>query len=178
MIDGGTFLIESPEQLRVVADPLRQRLLQAFAEPRTIRAASAALGEPLTKLYHHVDQLLAAGLVRVVREERKRAVMERYFQTVATRFAVVPSAFGSAGAGKDQRAAVARANLEELLGRAAPDTGALRIARSSARLTPEVLERLESAFGRLIEELDDPAAPEVDLMLFSARRGEVSGDGS
>ena len=178
MIEGGTFLIESPEQLRVVADPLRQRLLQAFAEPCTIRQASTALGEPLTRLYHHVDQMLAAGLVRVVREERRRAVMERYFRTVATRFAVAPSAFGGAGAGGDRRAAIARANLEELLGRAAPETGAMRIARSSARLTPEVLERLEAAFGRLLEELDDPAAPEVDLMLFSARRAEVSGNGS
>jgi predicted transcriptional regulator len=75
MIEAGTFLIETPEQLRAVADPLRQRLLQAFAEPKPIRQAAADMGESLTKLYRHVDQLLAAGLIRVAREERRRAVM-------------------------------------------------------------------------------------------------------
>jgi DNA-binding transcriptional ArsR family regulator len=172
MIEGGTFLIETPEQLRAVADPLRQRLLQAFADPLPVREAAARLGEPLTKLYHHVDQLLAAGLIRVAREERKRAVVERHFQTVASRFAVAPSAFGGELEIEGQRAAIARANLEEVLAGAAPDKGAFRIARSSARLDTAALERLESEIGRLLRELDDPSAPETDLLFVSTRRGD------
>jgi DNA-binding MarR family transcriptional regulator len=167
MSGAGTFLIETPGQLRAIADPLRQRLLQAFAEPKPIRRAAAELGESPTKLYRHVDQLLAAGLIRVAREERRRAVTERHFQTVAARFEVMPGAIGDSARVADRRAAIAAA-------------GTLRIARTSARLTSAAMEQLEAAFARLLEDLSDPSAPEVDLLLFSARRSEpeVSGSGS
>ena len=180
MSGAGTFLIETPGQLRAIADPLRQRLLQAFAEPKPIRRAAAELGESPTKLYRHVDQLLAAGLIRVAREERRRAVTERHFQTVAARFEVMPGAIGDSARVADRRAAIARANLAELLDGAAPAAGTLRIARTSARLTTAAMEQLEAAFARLLEDLSDPSAPEVDLLLFSARRSEpeVSGSGS
>jgi DNA-binding MarR family transcriptional regulator len=170
MSGAGTFLIETPGQLRAIADPLRQRLLQAFAEPKPIRRAAAELGESPTKLYRHVDQLLAAGLIRVA----------RHFQTVAARFEVMPGAIGDSARVADRRAAIARANLAELLDGAAPAAGTLRIARTSARLTTAAMEQLEAAFARLLEDLSDPSAPEVDLLLFSARRSEpeVSGSGS
>jgi hypothetical protein len=79
-----------------------------------------------------------------------------------------------------RRGAIARSNLEELLDGAAPAAGTLRIARSSARLTTAGMEQLEAGFERLLQELSDPCAPEVDLLLFSARRSEpgVSGSGS
>jgi DNA-binding transcriptional ArsR family regulator len=177
----GTFLIETPEQLRAISDPLRQRLLQAFAEPLPVREAAARLGEPLTKLYHHVDQLLVAGLIRVAREERKRALVERYFQSNASRFAVVPSAFGGEVDLEARREALARTSLEELLDSAATGEGNLRLARSAARLNTSGLERLEAEVGRLLQELEDPSAPQVDVLLISARRDDgsaFSGSGS
>ena len=79
------FSVESAAQLRALSDPLRQRLLGAFAEPATVKAAAAALGAPVGRLYHHVDQLAAAGLIQVVSERRKRATTERTFQAVARR---------------------------------------------------------------------------------------------
>ena len=43
------------EQMRALSHPLRLRLLELFAErPRTTKQAAEALGEPTTKLYHHV----------------------------------------------------------------------------------------------------------------------------
>ena len=36
----GTFLIETPEQLRALAEPLRQSLLEQFCRPATIKAAA------------------------------------------------------------------------------------------------------------------------------------------
>src|SRR5207237_8808197 len=52
--DGGpgadTFLVETPEQLKALAEPLRQSLLEQFCQPATIKAAAAKLGVPVTRL--------------------------------------------------------------------------------------------------------------------------------
>lgn len=163
------FLVETPEQLKALAEPLRQSLLEQFCAPATIKQAAAKLGVPVTRLYHHVDQLLAAGLVRVAREEKRRAVSERFFQAVARRFVVSPSAFG--GDRADERGRIARFYLEELLAGGDAGEGAFRLMRTKARLTDEGRGRLESEIARLLRELADPDAPLIDLMAVSMRRG-------
>lgn len=165
-----TFVVETPEQLKALSEPLRQRLLECFATPATIKQAAARLEEPLTKLYHHVDQLLAAGLIRIAGEERRRAVIERSFETVARRFAVSPAAFGGGQSRSRQRDRIARANLEELLAGAVAGEGAFRLMRTRVRLGPDGRERLETELARLLDRLQDPDAPEIDLMMLSARQ--------
>jgi DNA-binding transcriptional ArsR family regulator len=166
----GTFLIETPEQLKALAEPLRQSLLEQFCRPATIKQAAGRLGMPVTRLYHHVDQLLAAGLIRVAREEKRRAVSERFFQAVARRFAVSPTAFGG-GSRIDERGRIARAYLEELLAGGEASEGAFRLLRTRARLTDEGRARLENEIARLLQELADPEAPLIDLMLVGMRQG-------
>jgi DNA-binding transcriptional ArsR family regulator len=166
-----TFLVETPEQLKALADPLRQSLLEQFCMPATIKQAAAKLGVPVTRLYHHVDQLLAAGLIRVAREEKRRAVSERFFEAVARRFAVSPSAFGGDGSRADERGRIARSYLEELLAGGDAGEGAFRLMRTRARLTDEGRARLESEIARLLKELSDPEAPLIDLMLIGMRQG-------
>ncbi len=166
-----TFLVETPEQLKALAEPLRQSLLEQFCRPATIKEAAAKLGVPVTRLYHHVDQLLAAGLIRVAREEKRRAVSERFFQAVARRFAVSPSAFGGDGSRADERGRIARAYLEEVLGGSDAEEGAFRLMRTRARLTDEGRAKLENEIARLLQELADPEAPLIDLMLVGVRQG-------
>ena len=82
-----TFKIKELEQVRLLSDPLKLKLLQVFAESaRTTKQAAEELGESVTKLYRHVDALLDAGLLVVVREQRKRGTVERTFRAVAQRF--------------------------------------------------------------------------------------------
>ena len=181
MSDGGTaaaddllpesFTVETPEQLKALADPLRQSLLEQFCRPATIKAAAGRLGVPVTRLYHHVDQLLAAGLIRVAREEKRRAVSERFFQAVARRFAVSPTAFGGEGGRADERSRIARVYLEEILSGGDTGEGAFRLMRTRVGLTDQGRARLENEIARLLEELNDPAAPVIDLMLLGVRRG-------
>lgn len=180
MTDGGkmaddgpgadTFLVETPEQLKALAEPLRQSLLEQFCKPATIKQAAAKLGVPVTRLYHHVDQLLAAGLIRVAREEKRRAVSERFFEAVARRFAVSPSAFGGDGSRADERGRIARAYLEEVLAGGDTREGAFRMMRTKARLTEEARVQLENEIARLLRELSDPDAPLVDLLLIGMRQ--------
>lgn len=166
-----TFLVETPEQLKALADPLRQSLLEQFCRPATIKQAAAKLNVPVTRLYHHVDQLLAAGLIRVAREEKRRAVSERFFEAVARHFAVSPSAFGGDGSRADERGRIARAYLEEVLAGGDAGEGAFRLMRTKARLSDESRAKLENEIARLLRELADPDAPLIELMMIGMRQG-------
>ena len=76
-------------QLRLLADPLKLRLVQAFAEgEKTTKQVAAELGERITKLYRHVDALHDAGLLEIVSEMQKRGTVERTFRAIAERFEV------------------------------------------------------------------------------------------
>jgi hypothetical protein len=171
-----TFLIDTPERLRAISEPLRQRLLHAFAEPATVKDASVQLGEPVTKLYHHVDQLHTAGLIRLVSEARRRAVTERTFHAVARRFAVSRGAF-AAGADtiETERATLARAALDTMLETSNNVEGAFRMVRSAARLSPERLQQVEAELFRLIKEFEEPTAPIVDFLLLTTVKADPEG---
>jgi molybdenum-dependent DNA-binding transcriptional regulator ModE len=154
-----TVVVRTPEQLKAIADPLRQRLMRAFAEPATIKAAAERLGVPFGRLYHHVDQLEAAGLIRVVSERRRRATIERTFQAVAG-------------------AAMARAAVEQLLsGLSSSDLadGRLHMAQTTLRLTPEALTHLESALGPFLKSFESAEGRETPLLWIAAPRDPVVG---
>src|SRR5436305_2339439 len=75
------------EQMRALSHPLRLRLLELFAErPRTTKQAAEALGEPTTKLYHHVAALERAGLVRLRETRQNRGTTEKYFEVTQSQF--------------------------------------------------------------------------------------------
>lgn len=90
--------INSLEQVRLLTDPLKLKLIQAFAEAeKTTKDVATELGEGITKLYRHVDALHDAGLLEVVGEERKRGTIERTFRAVAQRFEVDHALFADEG---------------------------------------------------------------------------------
>jgi predicted ArsR family transcriptional regulator len=68
---------------------LRHRLLAVVDAPCTARAAAERLGAPVGRLYHHLDRLLAAGLVEVVGERRRRGAIERTFRATGGHAAAV-----------------------------------------------------------------------------------------
>lgn len=74
------------EQIRALADPLRLRMLEAFDEERTTKQVADLLEEKPTRLYHHVDVLERAGLIRPTRTARKRGTTEKYYRAVAESF--------------------------------------------------------------------------------------------
>ncbi len=154
--------IRTPERLRAFADPFRQRLLGVLATPHTVKAAAERLGVPLSRLYHHIDQMLAAGLIRVVSERRRRAAVERTFQAAARRFEVAPEAAGGP----------ARAALEGVLA----GGGVPSVARTTLRLTPDRLALLEQKLGDLLKALESPDGLPTEVLLVASPR--LSGDGA
>jgi DNA-binding transcriptional ArsR family regulator len=79
------------QELRALAHPLRLRLLEEFAgAPRTTMQVAAAMGEPPTRLYHHVNALERAGILRLARTRQVRGTTEKYFEVAKKSFGVVP----------------------------------------------------------------------------------------
>ena len=86
--------INNLEQVRLLTDPFKLNILQAFAEgERTTKEVAKALKEPVTKLYRHVDALHDAGLLEITHEKQKRGTVERHFRAVGKRFEVDQSLF-------------------------------------------------------------------------------------
>jgi DNA-binding transcriptional ArsR family regulator len=84
-------------ELRALAHPLRLRILELFAEaPRTTMQAAALLREPPTRLYHHVNALERAGLLRLQETRPNRGTLEKWYAATATRFDRSPRARASA----------------------------------------------------------------------------------
>ena len=89
-----TYKINDLNQVRLLGDPLKLQLLQAFAESaKTTKQVATELGESVTKLYRHVDALHDSGLLVVVEEKQKRGTVERTFRAVAQRFEADNSLF-------------------------------------------------------------------------------------
>jgi DNA-binding transcriptional ArsR family regulator len=82
-------VVTAPEQLRALADPLRGTLLELVLErAATITELARAVGRPKSTVGYHVNVLVDAGLFRVVRTRRVRAIEERYYGRVARMYYV------------------------------------------------------------------------------------------
>ena len=77
-------VITAPVQLRAVADSLRGSLLELVLErAATVTELAEAVGRPKSTVAYHVNLLVDAGLFKVVRTQRVRAIEERYYGRVA-----------------------------------------------------------------------------------------------
>src|SRR5256885_11536339 len=66
--------------MRAIADPLRLTLLDLVLErAATVAELATAVGRPKSTVAHHVNVLVDAGLMRVIRTRRVRAIDERFY---------------------------------------------------------------------------------------------------
>ena len=102
------YTMTSLEQVKVVADPLRVSILEALClEAKTTKQVAELLGEKPTRLYHHVDALSEAGLIRLVDTRQVRGTVEKYYRAVGRAFRADPGIFRQADAGDEQNQALA-----------------------------------------------------------------------
>jgi DNA-binding transcriptional ArsR family regulator len=75
-----TVQASTPAQLRAIADPLRATLLDLLlGRAATVAELAAAVNRPKSTIAHHVNVLLHAEMLRVVRTRRVRAIDERFY---------------------------------------------------------------------------------------------------
>ena len=76
-------VVTAPEQLRALAKPLRDTRTELLLERAAVTEMARAVDRPKSTVAYHVNLLVDAGLLRVVRTRRVRAIEERYYGRVA-----------------------------------------------------------------------------------------------
>jgi DNA-binding transcriptional ArsR family regulator len=151
-------VVQDPKQLRALGDTLRARIVMLLRE----RAASttelaAVLETPKGTVGHHLKVLERAGLIRVVRTRKVRALTEKFYGRVARLFVLkgdesMPQEFQ----GGLLAAMMLREAADELIAAGGnQDTSAF----IHVRLTPARRRRFEQRLNRLVADLqraDDP----------------------
>jgi DNA-binding transcriptional ArsR family regulator len=84
-----TLDLDDPAQLRALTDDTRLAILDLILErAATTTELAATLERPKGTIGYHLEVLLGAGLVRVVRRERVRALEARYYGRTARTFVI------------------------------------------------------------------------------------------
>ncbi|MBM0234246.1 helix-turn-helix transcriptional regulator [Micromonospora sp. STR1_7] len=89
--------LEQIEQAEVLLKPQRVEVLRQLAEPRTCTEVAARLDQTPQRVYYHVKQLLAAGLVELVNERKVRGITEGIYQAAARSYWLSPRLVGRIG---------------------------------------------------------------------------------
>jgi DNA-binding transcriptional ArsR family regulator len=86
--------VSNVELLKALADPLRMSMMYVLTRNTsqhgmpvmTVKELAAELGEPQTKLYRHVKQLEAAGLIAAVSSRIVSGIVEQRYQAIGSTF--------------------------------------------------------------------------------------------
>ncbi len=171
-----TFEVTELEQLRVLADPLRMRILNnLFPQAQTAKQMADRLELPPTKLYYHFGELERVGLIKVVETRVKSGIIEKYYRCVAETIRVSRELLRLTGQELEQNAyGELLASILEAVAddaRHAVQAGLLTppgdeatkratIGRTNVRLTAAAAARFTKKLSKLMEEIeaaDDPA---------------------
>lgn len=189
------------EQIKVLADPLRIRILEELGEERTTKQVAERLGEKPTKLYHHVDALERVGLIELTRTRPNRGTLEKYYLARARSFRADSRAFagedGSDDVDAERSASIASmtstildSTRDELTGlassiRSHSDIERMGVisfleVRARKEVQDELRERLEAIIAWLSsldgEDDDDAERYRFTLAYFPLRGPRPDGD--
>ena len=170
---GAPHLQANVAELRALAHPLRLRIMELFAEsPKTTKHVAELLGEPPTRLYHHVAALERAGLIHL--KETRRIAGPSRNGTSPSRGLWVRSVMMADGVGPNAAAkrAVAMTVLEqsrrEMVNAMAkpgaePPLLARLVMRAPAAMVPTLRRRLYGFLKEIQTEFEcDDSAPTAD----------------
>lgn len=79
------------EQMRVLAHPIRSRILELLcgSELSTSQLTNR-IEKPPSNLYYHLDRLRESGLITITRTARVRGTVEKFYRPIAAAFSVAP----------------------------------------------------------------------------------------
>jgi DNA-binding transcriptional ArsR family regulator len=141
-----TLIVAEPAQLRAMADPFRTQLIQLLRDrARSTQEISGELSVPKGTVGHHLKVLESAGLIRVVRTRKVRAVTEKFYGRTARLFLFQTEDPA------DSRA-ISAVTLRQAAGEVevAPIVTGFGLVR--ARLTKKDMERFERRTKKLMDD--------------------------
>ena len=114
--------IDDAATMKALADPLRMKILRVMAkhahvEPRimTVKQIAEEIGEPTTKLYRHMKQLLAVGLIQVAELRLVGGIVEQRYRVAQKDLTLHPQRMGT------ERVALLSEELSNVAGAAIDD---------------------------------------------------------
>jgi DNA-binding transcriptional ArsR family regulator len=179
MTDQEVRVLNDPEILRLIADPLRLRLLEALRrEPRTVTELARELGVARTRLYYHVRLLEEHGLVDVAETHLVQGITEKRYRVTAYRLSVDRSLLGGNGDGSRPLDVLLSVILDEVAGeiRRSVASGLIDLTGDTDQIAPDRM-----GLGRNWYRLSDAevaelsASYEVFLKSIASRQVELDG---
>lgn len=81
--------IREIEQLKVISDPLRIKILwEILDEAKTGKILSDLLEVPAPKIHYHLKEMERVGLLKVERTEEKNGIIQKFYRPVAQSFSI------------------------------------------------------------------------------------------
>jgi len=185
------------EQIKVLADPLRIRILEELSEERTTKQVAGRIGEKPTKLYHHIEALERVGLISLTRTRQNRGTLEKYYLAVAMRYQADSRVFANIDDASDEERETLHAMISTLfdttkseLIELAETSGTMAcveelgiVSFSEVRTSKKNLLKIRDRLRKLVEELttaDDETEEEgryrLTLAYFPLPDPEDDGD--
>jgi len=166
-------VVREPEQLKALGDELRGRIVVMLREQaQSVSELAAKLEMPKSTVAHHIKVLESAGLLKVVRTRRVRALTESYYGRTARLFLYESADTAGYEDVRNIVAASLRVAAEEILPvdeeDAAACSGVLRVRLSQAHA-----KRFDRRLTKLMDEFracDDPDGTPYGLALALYRR--------
>jgi len=157
-----TIEIDDARRMKALGDPLRMRITELVLErAMSVTDLAERLGRPKGTVGYHVDVLMDAGLLQVVRTRKVRAVEERFYGRAARTY-MIP------GGPKD-----GVPFLDDYLrmvdldhwAKGGPGTATIRRARIPAARAAEYADRLEAL---ALEFIDEPRDGDEEFGIYVA----------
>jgi DNA-binding transcriptional ArsR family regulator len=163
------------DQLRLLADPLRQEILGLLCRGELSTAQlTDRLIRPPSNLYYHVNRLRKAGLIRVVRSRRVRGAVEVFYRAVAESFTAPPGLLRTGRDAAQSKLAAAVETMAQgvvvkfggsvtrgLIG-SGPGQTMPMITKLTVRTTPRRIEQLRRRLERCIRAFHEEPDVESD----------------
>lgn len=88
-------MVDNADKFRAFAHPLRQEIIAATSEPKSVTDVADALGVPAARLYHHFKVLERHGVIEGCGTRRVRSNDERLYRRAAGTVRFAPSVIAS-----------------------------------------------------------------------------------
>lgn len=154
------YFLETIEQLRVLAQNLRLRILDPLIKrPMTAKQLAIELGEPPQKVHYHVRELEAVGLVRLVETREKGGILEKYYRAVARGYEIpkelVRGASGAQAVSEIEQMAYRVANgfIRAITTPGSEQSNRVAMSETSLQLTRDEANALSEWLDALVAEL-------------------------
>jgi DNA-binding transcriptional ArsR family regulator len=166
--------VRRPDQLKALGDDLRARIVVLLrTRAHSVTELAEKLQLPKGTVAHHVKVLEHAGLVRVVRTRRVRALTEKYYGRTARLFLYESTYTGGEEDVRNVIATGLRVAAEEILPLADEEDAAACSGVLRVRLSAADARRFDRRLNKLLQEFaacDEPTGTPYGLAVALYRR--------